>query len=309
MVSKHKKYCIYLDTVSFNGVFTFNKTLALFLREWGFEVSFFIKNYKNSEFACLKELHSLGSTVSSTTEVLVASDVVFVNHNSANEYFDLIKDKARYVVHSLLVKDHIPSAPWQFVYCTSERMMMYSGLSNFNLIQIRNFIDKRVYPRRSDVPKSLKKVLIIDSLYGSLTANPFIQACGHFNYYVSIKGRNNYFDSRETITYPCIKEADLVVCVGRTCIETLYVGTPVLNYGIHGGDGLITQDNFDEHAKNNFSIITNGIIPAPTLPSALPAIYDMLTQYIGTEDKSIYQIPIERLDSLYSISDFKHLLV
>lgn len=309
MASKIKKYCIYLDTVNFNGVFTFNKTLALFLREWGFEVSFFIKKYKDSEFACLKELHALGTTVSSSTAILVDADVVFVNHNSANEYFNIIENKARYVVHSLLVNDHIPNLPWQLVYCLSERMLMYPDLANFNLIRIRNFIDKRIFPRRKDVPTQLKKVLVIDSLYGSLTATPFIQTCGHFNFYVSIKGRNNYFDSRGTITYPCINEADLVVCVGRTCVEALYVGTPVLNYGVNGGSGLITEANFDEYSKTNFSVISEGVLPAPTLPSALPAIYDMLRSYIETKDKSIYRIPIEKLDSMYSISDFKHLLV
>ncbi|MCX6766045.1 MAG: glycosyltransferase, partial [Candidatus Moranbacteria bacterium] len=46
---------------------------------------------------------------------------------------------------------------------------------------------------------------------------------------------------------------DIVVSLGRGAIEAMACGRNVIIYDIHGGDGLINEDNFFEIRKNNFS--------------------------------------------------------
>jgi hypothetical protein len=50
-----------------------------------------------------------------------------------------------------------------------------------------------------------------------------------------------------------INNADIVVSLGRGALAALACGRNVIVFDIHGGDGLITEDNFKEIRKNNFS--------------------------------------------------------
>jgi len=50
-----------------------------------------------------------------------------------------------------------------------------------------------------------------------------------------------------------IKSSDLVMAVGRSAIESLAMGKNVLIMNSNQANGLVTEDNFDEHAETNFS--------------------------------------------------------
>ncbi len=59
--------------------------------------------------------------------------------------------------------------------------------------------------------------------------------------------------NKTLLTRDAINRADIVVSIGRGALEAMSCGRPVIVYDLHGGDGMITEDNWSESAKCNFS--------------------------------------------------------
>ena len=54
-------------------------------------------------------------------------------------------------------------------------------------------------------------------------------------------------------TENAINEADLVITLGRGCLEAMACERAVLVYDYHGGDGMLRPRNWREIRKHNFS--------------------------------------------------------
>lgn len=60
-------------------------------------------------------------------------------------------------------------------------------------------------------------------------------------------------DKQVRVTPVLIKEYDLVVTIGKSVQYSLVAGVPVYIYDLHGGDGYLTESNFEKLSYHNFS--------------------------------------------------------
>ena len=123
---------------------------------------------------------------------------------------------------------------------------------------IRNGIDLDRFKeknKRSDKPR---RILMSSSYYSqhSEIFKAIYEACGIINAEVHVIGKDfNWIWETEEV----YNSVDMVVTLGRGCLEAMACNRPVVCIGHWGknqmlsADGLITKENYKEIRKNNFS--------------------------------------------------------
>ena len=174
-------------------------------------------------------------------------DIVYT-HYAEKEYPKT--KKIYHFIHNIMSGNYMnPYA--DKIFCFSERVYNYIDFSNKELI--RNGIDikrfKYIKPK-----KELKNILVFDSRNNAFQNSKVLAASSMLGKYMSFLGEdlNHNIHNRWNVE-DYIKSSDLVIAVGRSAIESLAMGKNVLIANINQANGLVTEDNFDEHTETNFS--------------------------------------------------------
>ncbi len=118
----------------------------------------------------------------------------------------------------------------------------------------RNFADTEKFKPVKPINEKLKKVLVIMNNFDKETYNIIKSACKKLNIGMELIGKT--IKCVWNVEYH-INNADLVIALGRSAIESMSCGRAVIVYGnssgVIGGDGIITGENIDELKQNNFS--------------------------------------------------------
>ncbi len=122
---------------------------------------------------------------------------------------------------------------------------------------IRNFVDTQKFISKKNVNRVPKKLLVISNHYIDQVKNIVERSCIDLDIEVRHIGLPE--NSVENVV-DYINESDIIVTLGRGCLEAMACERNVIVYDIHGGDGFLDEKNFYDIRKNNFSGRRNGFI-------------------------------------------------
>ena len=130
--------------------------------------------------------------------------------------------------------------------------LISSGIPHSKIILLGNMIDEIKFLPRSGINENPRNALVISGRIDSEKENVIRNACSELNINLKfIGGRFGEVSQHEIKTL--IEESDVVFSLGRGAIEAMMMGRAVIIYDYLGGDGMITENNFTEIKKNNFS--------------------------------------------------------
>lgn len=231
-----------------NGLNTFVYTIAKKLREANHRVSFlfsFILPYGKHQL--YKEIGDIYNSIPKKK-----FDICFLNDNTNWEKYIGLADDIRYVVHGLMNDEFsLPDYKFSRVYCLSKTSFNY--IKGDNKVLLYQPIDLQVFRSYNKKNTRLKNILILDSRNTNLYLGFIISAASKLGAFVSVVGMTDYLRNLKNDVQTYINEADLVIAYGRSCYEAMACERPVIVYGINGGDGYITSQNFEYIRETNCS--------------------------------------------------------
>ena len=119
-------------------------------------------------------------------------------------------------------------------------------------VVLRNAVDVGRFRPSSWPSKTLKSVLVISNHFPVGHLKQLKEACRKYGARLKIVGMGTAGRSVWNIERQ-INEADLVVSLGRGCLEAMACGRVVLVWDVHGGDGYVTPKSYPQIRENNFS--------------------------------------------------------
>ena len=238
----------------FGGSETFTFTLASALKDAGHAVEVLTVEFG----AVAEKLNAAGIPVHSDPgSVSFIPDVIHAHHNSM----------------AMLARGAFPNTPMLFLShgivpglesppSINTGIAIFAGVSeevkenvlqNYNIsdsVICRNGIDlERHYPLQEIRPKP-ERVLIISNHYSNEQLDLVQQACGIIGARLSMIGLQTQ-SVWDTETY--INQNDVVISLGRGCLEGMACGRAVFIFDHFGGDGYLNRENYQEIRKHNFS--------------------------------------------------------
>jgi len=124
------------------------------------------------------------------------------------------------------------------------------GLGVENVDVMRNAVDCRRFRPRSRINERPERVMVLSNHFSGCVKR-MADACkriGTKRFWVVGQEKLAQWDVEAAID-----NADLVVTLGRGCLESMACGRAVLVFDMHGADGLLRPKNWTEVRKNNFS--------------------------------------------------------
>lgn len=187
-------------------------------------------------------------------------DVAHVHHNiNAIEVRQLFKDlPIIFVSHGIipfLEQPPIIEIGVSKYIAVSEEVfenLVNKGVNKNDIIIIRNPIDENYFYPKSRINPSPKNALIISNKIDEKRMMLIKQACDKLNINLKIIG-GSYGNFSTEYVREFINQADIVFTLGRGALESIFCERVVIIYDYQGGDGIITENNFEEIMKCNFS--------------------------------------------------------
>lgn len=115
---------------------------------------------------------------------------------------------------------------------------------------MRNGVDCNRFKPAQSIAERPEKVLILSNHCEKERLSLVTKACAVTGAEVQLAGMENGSIWR---TEEAINDADIVISLGRGAVEAMACGRAAFVYDWHGGDGMITPENYAEIRKHNFS--------------------------------------------------------
>jgi O-antigen biosynthesis protein len=185
--------------------------------------------------------------------------------------FDVII--AQHSVMAEIARYHLPQIPMIFIshgvlpelekapsfdiniqkfICVSEECkesIISQGIAPENVCILRNMIDTDRFAILRPINEKLQNALVISNHNSHEAFKKIRSACKELGIKISFIGRwKSVFETEKEIN-----KADIVFSLGRGALEAMSCGRAVIIYDYGGGDGIITEKNYSEIGKNNFS--------------------------------------------------------
>lgn len=244
--------------LDFTGSEIYTLTLAEHLKNYGCEV----KVYSRYADKIIVEFEKLGIQVFTHLEEIKNQifDIAHVHHSinaaEVRHYFPELP--IVFASHGILPFLEQPSklelgiSNYIAVSDEVKNNLVSSGIEESAISVIRNLIDEYKFLSNSKNNATPKNVLVISSRIDTSKENAIRQACKLRELNVQfIGGRFGQVNQQELKRM--IENVDLVFSLGRGAVESMLMNKAVIIFDYQGGDGMITEDNFEEIMKCNFS--------------------------------------------------------
>jgi hypothetical protein len=242
-----------------SGVTKFCYALAKLLQKNSNHVDFLIEDETQRDAGVYEEITRSGFDIifKKVPEGNVY-DIIFYNYNDSptNQNTKLRK----FFVHGLELEQYKPQkGVYDEDFTFGERAWLYCEKNKIETTLIRNFINSEDISFNESA-KELKKVLLFSARDCQFLSGILLEICSHNNWYLSFAGKSSNtqpkFDCKKIII-----GADLVIGVGRCMFEAMALGKPVVNFGMHGGDGYVSnKKTFERMCCTNGSGYSERII-------------------------------------------------
>ncbi len=241
----------------YTGSELFTKGLALELQKRGHEV--FI--YSPVLGVIADEIRKKGITVTNNIIGLkkIDFDVIHAQHNTtaviARSVFSDVP--MIFMSHGVIPKlEQPPSIDLGIQnYLSVSEEVRNNFIQNHNISDdriklVRNFVDAEKFYAFNKVDKKPKNLLVLSNHYIPKVKEVVEKACIELDINVLHVGLpNNSVKNVEK----WINKADIVVTIGRGVLESMACERNVIVFDMHGGDGMINEDNFFNFRKNSLS--------------------------------------------------------
>lgn len=240
------------------GVSTFIYTLTKALVQDGHEVSIWIENKDSASTDFEDNISKFAEIYFGINVPENKFDQIFINYNSLmNTALAFPHVPKKFFIHGCMYEDYVP--PPENIdkyYVFSERV--YKRMEErYSLpkekVLIRNGIDIERFKYYGETNKEIQKILLIDSRTNGFLLNILSAVCNHLGIWYRAIGSNSYYNDTIWNMEDHVKDADLVIAYGRSAYEAMSMGKPTIIYGINGGDGYVTKDNFNDMLRTNMS--------------------------------------------------------
>lgn len=245
------------------GVSTWIYTVSKELKNLGIEIDLFVTPVDNEVFneVLLEKFKEIFSNIYFDIPKDNYDEIWYNYHPDAARFFRRSGALKKFFVHGLMDVNY--QVPYDFngkVYVFGERA--YNFVNYDNKILIRNYIDTDRYVPTS-INNKLEKILILDSRTNGFTSSLILEAANEIGVYVSTLGINRISTTPRWEVEEYINKADLVIAYGRSAIEGMASGKPVIIFGINGGDGYLTSYNYQTFMITNMSGWSTQILKRP----------------------------------------------
>jgi hypothetical protein len=242
----------------FAGSETYTYSIAVELKRRGYNVTAFSLNIGNIAQKMQEEGIEVVDNLDGRKDDF---DLIIGNHFDTLNYVKAKVPNTRIIntVHGIiggpetpvLYADHHVAVSEEVKMLLKERYGVESTIIRQG-IDLERFKETR---KREDKPRNI----LLSSSYYSQHSDVFkaiYEACATINATVHVIGKDfNWLWETEAV----YNSADMVITLGRGCVEAMACNRPVICLGHWGknqmlsADGLITKDNYKEIRKNNFS--------------------------------------------------------
>lgn len=130
--------------------------------------------------------------------------------------------------------------------------LVSKGVDKNNIVIIRNPIDEDYFYSQSLINQVPKNALIISNKIDKKRTGIIQLACEKLNINLNIIG-GSYGNFKTEKVREYINNADIVFTLGRGVLESIFCERVVIIFDYQGGDGIVTEDNFEELMSCNFS--------------------------------------------------------
>jgi hypothetical protein len=238
------------------GVTTFNYTLLNRLLELNNQVEVYISELESDASLVEEKFIALTKTFIYKEQPPNDYDVIIFSDSRTQDRFKNYKAYKIFVVHGLMEDYFIPTiTQTDKILCISKFGAEYYKKMYPILVDIEffpNIIDTTRFNITKPINTKLTSMLILDSRSGHNYLDKF-KAIGD-KHGIRVEGliakdtTTNIWNVEEVIN-----EFDLVIGYGRSLYEAMACGRVAMVYGINGGDGYITKDNFNASFDRNCS--------------------------------------------------------
>jgi len=190
----------------------------------------------------------------------ISFDMAHVQHNACLIDVRSIFPTLPLLFSSLGVKPFLEQ-PVPFDLCVS-RFLAISEEVAANLVQygtpkhrihiVRNLVSGRRFSPSSPIREKLQRILVISYKIDVARKSRLCDAAARIGASIRFVGSTGDAIPQDHLGM-LINEADVVVSLGRGVVEAMLCGRVPLVFDIHGGDGLVTPENFEEISTSNFS--------------------------------------------------------
>jgi GT2 family glycosyltransferase/glycosyltransferase involved in cell wall biosynthesis len=126
------------------------------------------------------------------------------------------------------------------------------GVDKNNIVIIRNPIDEDYFYPQSLINQVPKNALIISNKIDKQRIETIKSACEKLDINLKIIG-GSYGNLKTEKVREYINNSDIVFTLGRGVLESIFCERVVIIFDYQGGDGIVTEDNFEELMSCNFS--------------------------------------------------------
>ncbi len=244
------KICIVHSHSNYSGVSSLVYTIAEHMSKvLNHDVHIVIKDQSNKEM-----MYFMEKVATVHQEWNDWADIYIFNYQSDARAYKEKSGKKIFVIHGLMEKEYLPPGYpiIDKVVCMSKRGFNYIDTEAKKVLANQPINADRFFPRKH-IHDDLKNVLVLDSRNNAFYINKILAACSKLGMYCSILGDATFAQCHRFDVENAINSADLVIGYGRSVYESMLCGRAVIVYGVNGGDGYITAENFDFNAESNCS--------------------------------------------------------
>jgi hypothetical protein len=130
--------------------------------------------------------------------------------------------------------------------------LVSKGVSKNRVSVLRNIVCETTFYPMSDIRSSAERVLVLSYKMDAERRERLRHASKLVGASIRFLGSTGQEIAQKSLCQ-AINEADLVVSIGRGAIEAMLCARVPLIFDIHGGDGLVTPDNFSDLITCNLS--------------------------------------------------------
>lgn len=178
----------------------------------------------------------------------ITYDLALIQHrDSAEALLPKLKAyKTVFTSHGVIPALEQPIKGMNHYVAVSEEVQRHLQDLGFSSLIIRNPVDVRKFRALRPVNQTLKNILFLTNRI-SPALDVVAKAAEGFEYW-QLGG-----DVRKTDVVAAINAADLVISLGRGCLEAMACGRNVIVYDRNGCDGYVTPETVVDYRKNNCS--------------------------------------------------------
>jgi len=153
-------------------------------------------------------------------------------------------------------------------------MSVRDGIERKSIEVVPNLIDLRHFAPLQPIRSPAQNVFVHSNHYDGPLSDALTEACSKIGASLRIGGGNR----RQHDLVSELNYADVVVGIGRSALEGMACGRPVLLYSSYGGDGLCRPDSAERDLEWNYNGLSERITPDSGL---LAEELELATQELG----------------------------